>query len=540
MVELKPTIGLEIHAELKTRTKMFCDSLNDPDEKHPNANVCPVCLAHPGTLPVINKKAVESVIKVGLALGGKINPKTKFDRKNYFYPDIPKGYQISQYDLPLVVGGMLNGKRITRIHLEEDTGTLVHTTQSVPAQGGPSSGSGQPASLVDFNRAGVPLMELVTEPDFTGAEDTVAFARELQLILRYLGVSDADMEKGQMRIEANISLNMGTKVEVKNINSFKAVFGAIRYEIARQADALAKGEKLVQETRGWDDVKQRTVSQRSKEGAQDYRYFPEPDLPSFETDIFGIEKLRESLPELPREKRVRFEREYGLAAAQVEMLVGELKLAAYFEEMSSEILELCNIPTPHLPTKTIGDYKTFRANVIGRGYHYLVNNLESLINSSGLSREDAYEKVSPEHLAHLAFLVEFGLPELRENDKEGIAKTTEFLNLMVKTGLDAEELLRGFTSQQSKEIIAKIYELYGSKTKLKIISNKMGFGKKLESGEFEEIVEKILGAHPSVVEDYKKGKTASIQFLIGKSMAELKGRGNPAKLKELIEKILKK
>ncbi len=295
MGDYQATIGLEVHAELKTRTKMFCDSLNDPDEKHPNVNVCPVCLAHPGTLPVANRRAIEHMIRVGLALDGTINAVTKFDRKNYFYPDLPKGYQISQYDQPLVSGGALRNIRITRVHLEEDTATLAHTDG---------------ASLVDFNRSGVPLMELVTEPDFRSADEVVDFARELQLILRYLGVSDANMEKGQMRIEANVSLNMGTKVELKNINSFKAVHDAVAYELQRQEGAIKAGEKIHQETRGWDEAGQKTFSQRSKEEAHDYRYFPEPDLPSFETKEFGIDRLRDELPELPAQKRKRFMEEY--------------------------------------------------------------------------------------------------------------------------------------------------------------------------------------------------------------------------------------
>ena len=297
-MDYKPTIGLEIHAELKTRTKMFCDSLNDPDEKHPNVNVCPVCLGHPGTLPAANKQAIEHVIKVGLALGGKINPVSKFDRKNYFYPDLPKGYQISQYDEPLVLGGDLLGVRIRRIHLEEDTGRLLHESS-------PSAGSGRPASLVDFNRAGVPLMELVTEPDIKSANEAINFSKELQLIFRYLGVSEANMEKGELRVEANVSLNKGTKVELKNINSFAAVRGAIAYELKRQSEVLESGGKVEQETRGWDDGKKKTVSQRTKEEAHDYRYFPEPDLPPFETNVFGIENLKISIPELPKEKRTR-------------------------------------------------------------------------------------------------------------------------------------------------------------------------------------------------------------------------------------------
>jgi aspartyl-tRNA(Asn)/glutamyl-tRNA(Gln) amidotransferase subunit B len=311
-MDYQPTIGLEVHAELKTRTKMFCDSLNDPDEKHPNVNVCPVCLGHPGALPTINKFAVEHVIKVGLALGGTPGGQTKFDRKNYFYPDLPKAYQISQSSQPLVLGGTLKNIKINHIHLEEDAGKLVHDDAG--------------GSLVDFNRASVPLMELVTEPDIHSAEDAVAFMKELQLIFRYLGVSDADLERGQMRADANISVSavageLGTRAEVKNLNSFNSVFQAINYEIKRQTELLERGEKVHQETRGWDDAKQKTTSQRSKEEAQDYRYFPEPDLPPFDTSVFEPEKLRALLPELPAQKRVRFAREYGLDERQVEILV---------------------------------------------------------------------------------------------------------------------------------------------------------------------------------------------------------------------------
>ncbi len=401
MDKYKPTIGLEIHAELRTRTKMFCDSLNDSDEKHPNTNVCPICLGHPGTLPVINMQAVESVIKVGLALGGKINPVAKFDRKNYFYPDLPKGYQISEYDQPIVSGGELNGVRVRRVHLEEDTGTLVHDDKIN-------------SSLVDFNRAGVPLMELVTEPDLKSAEEVVKFARELQLILRYLGVSDADMERGQMRIEANVSLNMGTKTELKNINSFKAVGAAIAYELKRQQEILEKGEKVAHETRGWDDVKQMTVSQRSKEEAHDYRYFPEPDLPPFETKVFDIEKLRDALPELPDVKRVRFEEEYGLGVQRTDTLVGEPALAGYFEEAVSELRE----------QKSDGD-----AVLV---FNYLTSDLVGLMNESGIGFADI--KVEPEHLAHLVALIEQG--------KIGSRQAKDALKKMFETGLDPEEIVK--------------------------------------------------------------------------------------------------
>ena len=284
MSDYKATIGLEIHAELKTKTKMFCNSKNDPDEKRPNVNICPVCMAYPGTLPTVNFEAVKHVVRVGCAINGEIADYSEFDRKNYFYPDIPKGYQISQYKFPLVKGGMLNGVKITRVHLEEDTARSSHDQGNY--------------SLVDFNRAGVPLMELVTEPVIHTAEEASAFAKELQLLLQALGAGEANMEKGEMRVEANISIApktdnesrisnnekeiLGTKVEVKNLNSFKAVEKAIIYELKRHEEMLEKGEKIIQETRGWDENKEVTFSQRAKEDSHDYRYFPRPGYPKNE------------------------------------------------------------------------------------------------------------------------------------------------------------------------------------------------------------------------------------------------------------------
>ncbi|MEK7228381.1 MAG: Asp-tRNA(Asn)/Glu-tRNA(Gln) amidotransferase subunit GatB [Patescibacteria group bacterium] len=297
-----PTIGLEIHAELNTASKMFCGCKNDPDEERQNTNICPICMGHPGTLPVPNKKAIENVIKVGLALGSDIANFTEFDRKNYFYPDIPKGYQISQYKYPIVTGGQLNGFAITRIHLEEDTGLSKHDRGDF--------------TLVDYNRAGVPLMEMVTEPVIHSAKEAGDFARELQLLLRTLGVSEANMEKGEMRVEPNISISdnpkkFGTKVEVKNLNSFKSVEKAIEYELARMQALYEAGrqDEIVQETRGWDENKQTTFSQRSKENANDYRYFPDPDIPKFMlSEMFNLEELKTGLPELPLETRERLKK----------------------------------------------------------------------------------------------------------------------------------------------------------------------------------------------------------------------------------------
>ena len=468
MSEYKPTIGLEIHAELKTRTKMFCDSPNNPDEAHPNVNVCPICMGHPGCLPVMNKKAIESVIRVGLALGGKIAPITKFDRKNYFYPDLPKGYQISQYDKPLVSGGSLVGVRITRVHLEEDTGTLGHDSEG--------------KSLVDFNRAGVPLMELVTEPDITSAEQAVAFGKELQRILRYLGVSDANMEKGEMRVEVNISMNMGTKIEVKNINSFKAVEGAVAAEIKRQTELLLRGEgdKIKQETRGWDDVKKTTFSQRSKESAHEYRYFPDPDLPPFSTEQFEIEKLRAELPELPQAKRERFRLEYGLTESQVDLLADEEALANYYEEAVSELKE-----------------KVDSADA-GLLYNYLTSDLKGLMKEDGVSIAEC--KVVPEHLAHLVSLI--------QGEKITSRQAKEMLAEMFKTGADVEELAA---------------------------KNESIGGDVLEKAAKEAIAE-----NPNAVADYKKGKEASLQFLVGQVMKKTKGAAKPAELQPLLKELLEK
>ena len=329
MNNYKPTIGMEVHVELATSSKMFCDCPNDPFEAKPNTNICPICLGMPGTLPVINKKALEMVIKIGLSLSGEISQFTKWDRKNYFYPDLPKGYQISQYDLPLVNGGFLqiNDKKINirRIHLEEDTGKLIHPR-------------GKNYSLIDYNRAGVPLMELVTEPDITCAKDAKIFCQQLQLILRHLNISDADMEKGQMRAEANISVSKdnakGTKVEIKNLNSFRSVERSILYEIERQTVLLKKDEKVVQETRGWNSDKGITYSQRLKETEADYRYFPEPDLPPLEPPkIIKIDKIRTELPKLPFEIQQDLREKYDISIEQAYIIVSGGYLE-YFEELA--------------------------------------------------------------------------------------------------------------------------------------------------------------------------------------------------------------
>jgi aspartyl-tRNA(Asn)/glutamyl-tRNA(Gln) amidotransferase subunit B len=482
MAEYVTTIGLEIHAELKTRTGMFCSCLNDPNETRPNINVCPVCLGHPGALPTINKKAVEHVIRTGLALGGNIAPVSKFDRKNYFYPDLPKGYQISQYDQPLATGGELCGVRVTRIHLEEDTGTLVHDD---------SQGE---HSLADFNRAGVPLMELVTEPDIHDAETAVKFAKELQMIMRYLGVSDANMEKGQMRVEVNLSIapagakELGTKVEVKNINSFKAVEGAILYEVKRHKEVLDAGKEIVQETRGWDDIKRVTVSQRSKENAHDYRYFPEPDLPPFETSSFDLEELKRGLPELPRDRRIRFKNEYGLSDAQADALVEDRQAGDFYETAASEL----KLREEDDKEGSVGVAEAKRLL-----FNYLTTDLRSLMSAAGAGFDAL--KITPENFAELIDLVA---------DKQ-------------------------ITSRQAKDLLQEMYINGGDPSS--IMADK-GVALVSDEGALVETVKKIIGEQAKAVADYKAGKEASLQFLVGQAMKALKGQGEPNMLMELFKR----
>ena len=479
MEKFYPTIGLEIHVELKTKTKMFCSCLNDPQEKHPNVNICPICLGHPGTLPVINKEAVKKVIKVGLALNCEISKISFFERKNYFYPDLPKGYQISQYQTPLCKNGFLeiDGRkiRIRRVHLEEDTGRLLHEKNY---------------SLVDFNRAGVPLMELVTEPDIKSAKEARKFAQELQLILRYLGVSDADMEKGQMRIEANVSLSkkeneLGTKVEIKNLNSFKAVEEAIEYEIKRQTEILKNKKKVIQETRGWDDVKKRTFSQREKEEAKDYRYFPEPDLPPLEITPQMIASIQAEIPELPQQRRERFKREYQLDEKSIEVFVQQKELGEFFEKVISEL-------PPNLNQKDLLAMIKLSAN-------YILSDLLGLLKEKKVTDESFL--ITPENFAEFVTLIYEGKISSK------IAKLV--LEEMFKTGKDPDVII------EEKQLV--------------LIQGE---------DELKEIVKKVISENQKAVSDFKSGKKEAIQFLIGQVMAKTKGRAHPQKAREILLKIL--
>jgi aspartyl-tRNA(Asn)/glutamyl-tRNA(Gln) amidotransferase subunit B len=495
----KATIGLEIHAEMKTKTKMFCACKNNPDEDKPNVNICPICTGQPGTLPVINKQAVKNVLKMGVALGAKLADFTEWDRKNYFYPDIPKGYQISQYKYPLITGGRLNGINITRVHLEEDTAKSSHDQGEF--------------SLVDFNRAGVPLMELVTEPELHSGKETADFARELQLLLQYLGVGDANMEKGEMRIEANISVSttdkLGTKVEVKNINSFKAVEKAVAYEIDRHIQVLEGGGKIVQETRGWNEDKQITFTQRLKEDSHDYRYFPDPDLPKMkisEMTEFSAENLSKELPELPWQKRERYEKDYGIKAVDVEIFVRPGIISSFFEKVCADFAGDTR------PTESSG-----RENLIKLASNYIISDLLGLM-------KNVSEKVGENPLRLTEYLI-------APRNLPGFLTDKDFANL-IKMVAEAKISSRG-----AKDILKIMFEQGGSPAE---IAEKEGLLQKSDLGELEKIAEKIITDNPKVVADYKAGKEAALMSLVGQGMKATKGSGNPVVLKELFLKLLVK
>jgi Asp-tRNA(Asn)/Glu-tRNA(Gln) amidotransferase B subunit len=696
--EYLPTIGIEIHAELNTKTKMFCSSKNDAAEKRPNINVCPVCMAHPGTLPVINKAAVEHVLRVGTALGSKLADYTEFDRKNYFYPDLPKGYQLSQYEYPLVSGGTLNGVKLTRIHLEEDTASSVHDENSG-------------ATLVDYNRAGVPLMELVTEPVLHSAEEAGNFGRELQLLLRYLGASEADMEKGQMRLEANISVakmspeeiaarkniaennkretsdnkqvnsdnankqnnssaseisrnketgdnsqtiskdssssnqnnlaangnatdasidannipgasssvkdstqksssqniainssraadvarisslgavndlsekssaevlngtsekngvkgkdtankenrnaknneliersetgspdetgandeasdagssnavdysKLGTKVEVKNINSFRAMERAIQYEIKRQIGLLERGEKVVQETRGWDENKQITFSQRIKEGSADYRYFPDPDLPSLKLTELGLtrETMEKTLPELPWQRRERY-RALGISAQDVDFYVKDSLFGGFFEAVSKEL----------------GDNPT----ELKLASNYIANDLVSLIASGGAPAVSIDKSADPASMKAAQDQGTSGTIQMAKRDVD--IRDTERLDKMPISATNFAKLVKlaaakKISSRSAKDILAICLDGVSDP---EVVAKDKNLLKDGTGADIAPVVAKIIADNPTVAADFRGGKAAALEYLVGQGMKALRGATDPISLREEIKKQL--
>ena len=510
MAKYIPVIGMEIHAELKTETKMFCTCKNGYElQKEPNKNICPICMAHPGMLPTINEQAVKWTILVGLALDMQIARQTKFDRKNYFYPDLPKGYQISQYDKPITFNGNLSiaGKDIgiTRIHLEEDTGQLSH---------------GGSSSLVDLSRAGTPLIELVTDPVITSAKEAKEFCQIYQQILRYLEISDANMEKGQMRCEANVSLQeegkfvvkngvssveplldykLNSKVELKNINSFKAMERAVEYEIKRQTKALDSGEEIIQETRGWNEDKQKTVSQRIKETAADYRYFPEPDLPPLEISEELIKELEATLPELPPQKLERFVSQFGFKLEDAKILVSDKDLASFAEQAISELIGwLVSLPETEGTEEEIWDREGKKLTKVIS--NWLISRLFKHLNEEKVSIRDS--KITPENFAEFITLI--------YHNKVNNLSAQKILEEMFKTG----------------------------DSPISIMENK-DLGQTDDSEELEKIIDRIIDNNKKIADEYRAGKEVALKFLMGQGMKETKGKANPQTIESILKKKLK-
>ncbi|EIW19782.1 MULTISPECIES: Asp-tRNA(Asn)/Glu-tRNA(Gln) amidotransferase subunit GatB [Pelosinus] len=472
-------IGLEIHTELKTNSKIFCGCSTKFGSEQ-NTNVCPVCLGLPGVLPVINEKVVEFAIKAGVALNCEILPFSKFDRKNYYYPDLPKNFQTSQYDLPIAVNGHLdievNGEtkriNITRIHMEEDAGKLVHSGATI---------SSSDSALVDYNRTGVPLLEIVSEPDIRSAEEARAYLEKVKAILEYLDVSDCKMEEGSLRCDANISLRphgqaaLGTKAEIKNLNSFRSVQRGIEYEVIRQEDILDDGGRVIQETRTWDENKGVTASMRSKEQAHDYRYLPEPDLVPIVVDPARVAEIRANLPELPDARRQRLMNDYGLSEYDAGIITSSKAVADYFDQS----------------VQNNGDAKVVA--------NWLMGEVSKHLNSEGITILDC--PVSPKQLTELLALIEKGTISNK------IAKTV------------FEEM---WTSRKDAEVIVK----------------EKGLVQISDSSEIVAIVESVIAANPQSVADFKAGKDKAIGFLVGQIMKQTKGRANPDMVNTLLRERL--
>jgi aspartyl-tRNA(Asn)/glutamyl-tRNA(Gln) amidotransferase subunit B len=471
MMAFETIIGLEIHVELATKSKIFCSCSTEFGAK-PNENTCPICIGLPGTLPVLNEEVVNLAIGAGNALNCDINMINKFDRKNYFYPDLPKAYQISQFDLPICENGFIdisvdgNRKRIklTRIHLEEDAGKLVHLED-------------EPVTLIDYNRTGVPLIEIVTEPDLRSPEEAIAFLKSLKSILEYAEVSDCKMEQGSLRCDANISLRevgqeaLNTKVEIKNMNSFKEILRALQKEQKRQIELYTYGEghKIKQETRKWDSAKGRTVTMRSKEDSHDYRYFPEPDLAPVIIEDVAIEKIKSELPELPAQKRERFSKEYKLGTKEINILIGKKELANYFEE------------------------------VVSLG-------------------------ASPKEVSN--WIVVELLRVLKEREKEEISIRSQYLARLIEI-IDKGKISRTAGKEVFKELVIT------DKDPDEIVEEK-GLSQISGNNELEKIIIDTISKNPQAVDDFKNGKTKAVGFLMGQIMKATKGKANPSLAKEII------
>jgi aspartyl-tRNA(Asn)/glutamyl-tRNA(Gln) amidotransferase subunit B len=484
-LQYEAVIGLEVHAQLLTRSKMFCACRADYQGASPNTTVCPVCLALPGSLPVINKRAVEYVIMTGLALNCEIPEHTKFDRKNYPYPDLMKGYQISQYDQPIATGGWMairvdgQEKRagITRVHLEEDVAKLFHR----------SDPSGETYSLLDVNRAGVPLMEIVGEPDLRSPEEARQYLMNLRAIVQYLGVSTGNMEEGSFRCDANISIRpagatgLGPKVEVKNMNSFRAVHRALEYEFQRQVQVVQEGGRIPQETRGWVEERGVTVSQRSKEQAHDYRYFPEPDLPPLVISRAWVEEVRARLSELPEARGARFMREYGLPAYDSALLTASKATADFFEAAVK------------LKPGLVGEALQGRAKAAA---NWMLSEVARLLNASALELEQS--KLRPQHLSDLLDLLE-----------EGALSTT-----MAKSVLE---------------------EAFHMGKEARAIVQEKGLSQISDASAMEPVIAEVIGANPQAVKDYMGGKDTAIKFLVGQVMRRTRGQANPQLVNDLLK-----
>ncbi len=473
--EFDVVIGLETHVQMSTKTKLFC-SCKLEFGAPPNTNVCPVCLALPGSLPVLNKKALEYAIKASLALNCEVHELSIFARKHYFYPDLPKGYQISQYDKPLATNGYIDIKvndkhervRIHRLHMEEDAGKTIH-------EGG--------YSYVDLNRAGTPLMEIVTEPDITSPEGARLYLEKLRNIMRYIGVSDADMEKGQLRCDVNISLKpveqeeLGTKVEIKNLNSFRFVQKAIEYEIERQAKALRKGQEIIQETRLFDPSSGKTFTMRTKEEAHDYRYFPDPDLIPVRLKKENIKEIKNSLPELPDQKFERYIKEYSLTEYDADVLVSDKDLAEFFENAVSNYSK---------NPKMIANW--------------ILNELLGKLNEKGINISES--PVSPEHIAELVELIDTGV----------------------------------ISGKIGKEVFEEVFK---TKKSPKQIVEEKGLKQVSDEGEIRKIVEEVVNSHPNEVEKFKAGNTKLMGFFVGQVMKATKGKANPKIVNKILNELLR-